>query len=669
MKIRNITKSSLTVKTGLISAFIIALIITIFTIKTNWDSKNMMSYYEQIRSNETEYGINQTFQSQYDTLRVGLIPIINDEKIVNAFAARDRGALKLLSEPYMKSFKEYGIDQFHFHLPDYTSFLRLHKPEQFGDDLSKTRPMVPDAINKKAVTMGLEKGAGGMGFRYITPVYKNEQFIGTVELGMGLNEKLIQKMKKNYPGEWYAFTIDGEKNLFNFGTSDEKSAVKLSNEQIEKLKNKQFFYFKEGRYVVYVAPLIDSSGNVASFLERVYDNSAIVDQIAAQAKNNVISGCILGILGIFISGFLLFRLLQPLIKIKSELNTLASSGGDLTQRVDVESNDEIGQLAEAFNRFIETVQSIVNQVKASSSGVANMASNMAEAAEMNGRASEQIAGATNTIADGATHQGGNVIRIKDQIEISLNKTEEGVGKANEMLEEARIATQVAVDGNNYMQKVIEQFAWIGKTVEFATESIQNLGKRSEEISGIAVAISAISSQTNLLALNASIEAARAGESGRGFAVVAEEIRKLSDSTAEAARNITELINFTNAETIITVKTMESNLENVNTQMGSVKKGGEALHKMVSSVQKTELNAMSMYELYKQIQNMMVIINNSINEIAEVISDNAAYAQEVAASSQEQYSAMQEITANSIELSSMAQELKTEVSKFKSSIYS
>jgi len=101
-------------------------------------------------------------------------------------------------------------------------------------------------------------------------------------------------------------------------------------------------------------------------------------------------------------------------------------------------------------------------------------------------------------------------------------------------------------------------------------------------------------------------------------------------------------------------------------MGAVQNGGEALRKIVVLVQKTEDSAISMNEKFEQIQKMTVTINSSINEIAGIISDNAAYSEEVAASSQEQYAAMEEILANSMELSSMASELQMEVSKFKSS---
>lgn len=665
MKKSNIQRNSLLVKTGIIIAIIIGILIIMFTVKTGWDEKSIMSYYENLRSDETNYGIDQTFQSQYDALKIGLVPIANNAQIVDAFAARDREGLRKLTEPYFTAFKNCGIDQFHFHLPDCTSYLRVHKPEQFGDDLSKTRPLITDVINKKTPLVGLEKGAGGLGFRYVMPLFKDGVFLGTVELGMGLNEKLIGKMKENYPGEWYAFTLGKEKPEFLFGTSPESAAIPLSKEQLAEIATGKNISFDNGTSIVYVRPLTDVTGNVVSYLERIYDNSAIIGQMNAKTRNNVITGSLLGILGIIVSVFVLLLMLRPVLGIKDELNKLASNGGDLTQRVQVASKDEVGQLAEAFNRFVGTIQAIIEQVKASSANVTELASHMAESASVNGKAAEQISMATNTIAEGATNQGFQVSHIKNQIEICLDKTGEGFQKANAMLEAARLSAEVAVEGKNYMRSVIEQFVEVSRSVEKATEAIQNLGRRSGEIGGIVEAITEIASQTNLLALNASIEAARAGESGKGFAVVAEEIRKLSSSTTQAATSIGNLVKDINDETISTINIMENNLEKVNVQIGAVNKGGEALENIVELVQKTEQDVAVTHDIYRQIQNMTKTIEEAINEISQVINDNAAYSEEVAASSMEQYAVMEEIMANSEQLANLAQELMDEVNKFKS----
>ncbi len=111
--------------------------------------------------------------------------------------------------------------------------------------------------------------------------------------------------------------------------------------------------------------------------------------------------------------------------------------------------------------------------------------------------------------------------------------------------------------------------------------------------------------------------------------------------------------------------METNLEKVNTQIGAIQKGGEALETIVGMVRQTEQGALNIQGIYQQIQKMTDKISHSIIEISGIISNNAAFAQEVAASSQEQYASMEEITSSASELMTLADSLQKEVSKFKS----
>jgi len=665
MPLINFFRKRLNVKFGALVILVLFVLVGLYTVKTNQDEKDLMAAYEKMKVSETEVGISKTLQAQYTLLKVGLVPILSGEAIVDAFAARDRETLLKITEPFMKKFNAYGIDQFQFHLPDHTSFLRVHKPKQFGDDLTKIRPLVVQAINTQQVAFGLENGVAGIGFRYISPVVKDGEFIGTVELGLGLNSTMTARLQEQYPGEWYVFGLDGDKAVFLFGTADENYAIGLTESQIATAQTGKFFTFPSGKCVVYLSPILDSAGKSIGYFQGVYDNTVIVDQVDDQLRNNLIMGILVALVGVLFSSGTIYLLLKPLGKIKNELNALASNGGDLTQRLHVGSMDEVGQLGHAFNRFIETVQGIIQQVKATSGNVVTLSGKVAESAEANGNVARQVASATNTMAEGASQQNGHVSEILQQIKSSSDKVQEGFDNANGLVDLSKQSTEIATNGKDYMTEVIEQFTWVSKTVEFATESIQNLGKRSLEISSISNVITGIASQTNLLALNASIEAARAGEHGRGFSVVAEEIRKLSQSTGVAAKAITELIRDTQSETDVTVKTMETNLEKVNTQIGAIQKGGEALETIVGMVRRTENGALAIHDIYRQIQSKTEVISNSVLDISGVISSNAAFAEEVAASSQEQYASMEEIASRAADLAVLAESLQGEVSKFKS----
>lgn len=372
----------------------------------------------------------------------------------------------------------------------------------------------------------------------------------------------------------------------------------------------------------------------------------------------VCAGVIVGLISFSIGKITLIPAIQTLNK-----NFIKLSEGDLTARINIKSNDEVGELAEAFNNFAVTLEKMLIQVEQSSEEVCKFSEYLLSATNMAKRTSEQISQASNVMADGASSQAENVISIQQQIENGFVKTDEGFKKVQEMLMNSKKSSDIATDGSNYMHQVMEQFSWVGKTVAFATESIINLGKRSNEISDFIKIISEISSQTNLLALNASIEAARAGESGKGFAVVAEEISKLASSTTEASKSISDLVTSIQEETNITVKTMESNLEKVDTQIAAIKKGGEALKIILEGVKFNEANAQKLHTIYSEIQNISKNIYKEINNISTVISDNASYSQEIAASTYEQNNEINNIVKESEKLVDLAKALQKQIDKF------
>lgn len=372
----------------------------------------------------------------------------------------------------------------------------------------------------------------------------------------------------------------------------------------------------------------------------------------------ILAGVIVGCISFFIGKITLIPAIHTLNK-----NFIKLSEGDLTTRINIESNDEIGQLTESFNNFAAALENMILKVEKSSKEVSKFSEYLSESASMAKKTSEQIAEASNDMAEGAISQTENVINIQRQIENGFLKTDEGFKNVDDMLITSKKSSDTAVDGRNHMHQVIEQFSWVSKTVAFATESIINLGKRSNEINDFIKIITGISSQTNLLALNASIEAARAGESGKGFAVVAEEISKLATNTTDASKNISDLITSIQEETNITVRTMESNLVKVNTQIAAIKKGGEALDNIVEGVKLNEINARKLYTIYSEIQNLSRNINNEINDISAIVSDNASSSQEIAASTLEQNNEINNIAEDAEKLFDLSKVLKEQINKF------
>lgn len=411
-------------------------------------------------------------------------------------------------------------------------------------------------------------------------------------------------------------------------------------------------------------PILDSEGDVIGVWATAVPTAPYISIATKSALENVaISLGIAILLIVGISWFLQRQIINPINILSANAQELA----DLNLNVKLlnpKGKDEIADLAQAFSNMKDRLTETITIVAGSANQIANSSHSLAESSHQTSEASNQIALTMNEIAVGTTTQSDQAEQIVSMMQKTIEEVSSSLQKAEMTLTSAIESSKIARKGEEAINEAIKHLSAVTQTVSYATDSIQKLGKRSEEIGGIITVITGIAEQTNLLALNAAIEAARAGDQGKGFAVVASEVRQLAEQSSLASGQITNLIKDIQAETSVTVRTMESNLLAVEEQVTIINKGGTALKEIVEKVVETEKGVEQMKSAFSHVNDNSLGVQQAIHDISRIIEDAAAATEEIAATSEEQYATVAEITQNSDELATIADKLQNEVNKFK-----
>lgn len=340
---------------------------------------------------------------------------------------------------------------------------------------------------------------------------------------------------------------------------------------------------------------------------------------------------ILGLVGIVVR-----KATRPLTDLADAMEGMATGSGDLTARMHIHQNNEIGRTAEAFNLFVTTLQRMFLQVKEQSDAVTAATRNLAEAAAKVERSSTEQSDASSATAAGV-----------EEVTVSVHHIADTSADAERIANDTGERTRYSVDT---VKHVTDEILHMTKGMTAITARMQGLGQRSEEVTIITRVIKDIADQTNLLALNAAIEAARAGEQGRGFAVVADEVRKLAGRTAEATVQITRIVETIERETAAAVQEVTASSSRV---MQSVDVANEANAAMMAVNEQSQ----------RLVQNISEIAS-STREQAVAASEIAQNVERISGMAQENSLVVSDVRNSVEELNQLANNLDTLVSSFK-----
>ena len=473
--------------------------------------------------------------------------IANIDSFSTMFANGEREQLAEALVPVFEVMKrDFNARQFQYHTPPATSFLRLHKPAKFGDDLSSFRKTVVATNKLKQNVVGLEKGVAGLGIRGISPVFSAGKHIGSVEFGMSFGQPFFEKFKEKYNVEisLYTFT-DGKFKKFGSTLTGEPI---LNTKELSSALNKPLAVertYHDQSLAVYANVIDDFNGNAVGVLEIGMDRSHYVSAINDARNTAIVIGIGALIIGLMIAGFVARIIGGPLSQAVEAMNEIAEGGGDLTRRLDATGDNEISRLSRAFNSFAEKVRAMVSQVNGSTTQLASAAEEMSVIMTETNRDTQQQQSETSQVVAAMNEMTATVQ------EVARNATEAASAASN--------ADTASTEGKRVVISTMNAIENLSSEINSAASVIGQLDKDSENIGTVLDVIKSIAEQTNLLALNAAIEAARAGEHGRGFAVVADEVRQLAKRTEDATSEISGLVEGMSSNVKNTVEALETSV--------------------------------------------------------------------------------------------------------------
>jgi methyl-accepting chemotaxis protein len=406
-------------------------------------------------------------------------------------------------------------------------------------------------------------------------------------------QQLIEKTKELDPDVSYIAVLDAESKAVATTDSALKRQV-LTRTDFERATAQTRAFVRRpvpgSRELFEVATPIRMQGTPVGVL-RIGMSAARVEGLATQAAWMIVAvGALALVVGVSVYVAIARRVAGPL-RAAAELSELASGNADLTRRLAVTSEDEVGRLSRALNTFLDNLHTLVQEIRGAASQV--------------GAASQQLSATSEQVSSGAQAQASSL----EETAASLEELTETV---RQNADNARQASQLAAGAREKAEKG-------GQVVTSAVTAMQEITTASKKIADIISVIDEIAFQTNLLALNAAVEAARAGEQGRGFAVVAAEVRSLAQRSAAAAKEIKGLI--------------QDSVHKVHDGSALVNESGQTLYEIVTAVQRVTDIVSEIAAASEEQSRGIEQVNRAVMLMDRVVQSNAAQTEELSSTAQ------------------------------------
>ncbi|SDO96957.1 methyl-accepting chemotaxis protein [Selenomonas ruminantium] len=525
-------------------------------------------------------------------------------------------------------------------------------------DVSKVRITKPFKTSKGTPTVGIFATVKGM----------DGQPLGVLGLNIDLPvvTDMISEIKVGETG--YIMMLDADGVIIADPKHQDAAFKKLAEAELGELSNLDTAKSLKGLREV---NLDGSSKMVNTYVSEKtgYRYLTIVDRSQLMQNVNhmrmILGGVlVVALLLIFAATYFISNLIvSPLRGLQASAERLAD--GDLrNNQLAVDSDDEIGTLAQSFHKMTTELTTLLKQIKGSADEVSNSSGQMSSGVEQVAETITHVAEQVGDIAEAASHQSETINNVVGNIRQMTDHVNGIADKSANISKTSGMAGVAAKEGVAAIEAAVEQMKVAHKTVVESAANVDELGKSSEQIGEIINTIQSIAEQTNLLALNAAIEAARAGEQGRGFSVVADEVRKLAEQSSEAATEIAQMISGVQQVTKRAVESMNVGTEQVSTSGRTVVEAGEKFRQIASHIEEVDNLVKDAAHSASRVADDSVSVLRDAEDVDETTKQITQNIASISAATEEQSASMEELAASSHRLANMAEELQKESARFK-----
>ena len=485
------------------------------------------------------------------------------------------------------------------------SFLMRPAEVMPADYDPRSRPWYRDAVAAGRSTLTepyVDAASGELVITIATPVQRRGANLGVVggDLGLKALVEIINALDFNGMGHAFLVSGDGRILVHPDGSKVMKSLGELFPGRTPSLQARYSELELDGQTQILSFSRVAGLPSVTWYVGISLDKARAYAALDSFRSSAAIAALTAVAVILLLLGMLIRVLMRPLVDMGRAMTNIAEGEGDLTRRLAVQSRDEFGQLAMAFNRFVERIHGSIREVSSATLQVNEVAQRVLGASNASLANSDEQASRTSSVA-AAVNQLGAAAQ-----EIARN--------AADASQQASGARQHAEDGRQVVEQNIAAMRQLSDRISASCAQIEALNSKTVDIGQILEVIKGISEQTNLLALNAAIEAARAGEAGRGFAVVADEVRNLAHRTQSSAQEIQQMIEQLQVGAGASVQTMTDSQRQSESSVSIADRAGERLGEVTRRIGEIDGMNQSVATATEEQTSVIESLNMDISEI-------------------------------------------------------